>query len=189
MGPQKKGKQKQKQSRPTTNTLNESETTSSPTNTSKRGKITSYSLGPRGLAIVLVSIASIVLDCRYLGGHMFPAFDVDCPAGSRHPGYDVAFISQAVPAIVMAVYCGFRFRSWKVFVSFILFAAGFLGFVLLQDLHHHVSPELVAAHWFETAKAIGIKVCDNTQINFSIWFFIFMFQQKFARDRVTSSGG
>jgi len=150
-----------------------------PRNCNTAATKTVYCLGIRGILIMLASIVSIAIDCRYLGGLMLPAVGVACPAGSRHPGYDIAFALQATAAIVVAIVCLFKFRSWKAFLSFGLFLVGFLGFVLLQDLHHHLSSAITDTHWFESVKEIGIKICDNTQINFSIWFFVFMFQHKF----------
>jgi len=146
--------------------------------TDSKPKIRDFTLGPRGLIIMLLSIASIAADCRYLGGLVFPIFGVECAAGSRHPGYDVAFVSQALAAVLMAVYCLIRYRSARAILSFGLFFVGFIGFVALQDLHHHVSPAIAETHWFESVKEIGIKLCDNTQINFSIWFFVYMFRKQ-----------
>lgn len=153
----------------------------SPRSAPSATRMSAYHLGIRGLAIMIASIASIAIDCRYLGGIVFPAVGVQCDAGSRHPGYDVAFAAQAIAAIVMAVYCLIRHRSPKALAAFVMFFVGFVGFVVLQDLHHHLSPALTEQHWFESIKEIGIKVCDNTQINFSIWFFVFMFQHKHKR--------
>lgn len=153
---------------------------------SKKTNVLSYNLGARGLIILIISIASIILDCRYLGGHMFPFFGVECASGSRHPGYDVAFFANAIPAVVLAVVCALFFRHWKVYLCFGLFLVGFIGFMGLQDLHHHLSPDITDSHWFESVKEIGIKLCDNTQINFSIWFFVYMFQLKNSGARAAS---
>lgn len=145
-------------------------------------KTTAYFLGIRGLIIMLVSIVSIALDCRYLGGLIFPTLGIQCSPGSRHPGYDVAFVVQAVAAVVMGVACLLCYRSKSALLAFLLFFAGFVGFVLLQDLHHHLSPDITQALWFESVKEIGIKLCDNTQICFSIWFFVYMFQRKHKKE-------
>jgi len=153
-----------------------------PPNCNKPANKTTYCLGIRGMLIMLASIVSIGIDCRYLGGLIFPVVGVACPAGSRHPGYDVAFALQAAAAIVMAIACLCKYRTWKAFLSFGLFLVGFLGFVLLQDLHHHLASAITETHWFETVKEVGIKICDNTQINFSIWFFVFMFQHKYKSE-------
>lgn len=161
----------------------------SPRSASVATKMSAYRLGVRGLLIMVASILSIAIDCRYLGGILFPAVGVQCDAGSRHPGYDVAFITQAIAAIGMAVYCLIRHRSPKALAAFGMFFAGFVGFVVLQDLEHHLSPALTEQHWFESLKEIGIKVCDNTQINFSIWFFVYMFQHKHQRNRGDTDRG
>merc|ERR1712187_435777 len=150
-------------------------------------KMSTYRLGIRGLVIMLASVASIAIDCRYLGGIVFPAVGIQCDAGSRHPGYDVAFALQAFLSIVVAVYCWSMHRSPKALASFVMFFFGFVGFVGLQDLDHHLSTELTNQHWFESANEIGIKICDNTQINFSIWFFVYMFQHKHQRNREAKS--
>lgn len=125
-------------------------------------------LGPAGPTWRAVVIMSLSIASYFL------AFAFDDP----NTGFYLAFGPQVAGAIIMCVLCFRRYRSAAAARALVMWVSACGCFLLLNVL-----PGLPPV-----VKTALIQVCDNTQIHFSIRFFVCMFRMKHGGEMHQGAG-
>lgn len=119
--------------------------------------------GLRAAIIMSISIASIGL--KYL---VVPA----------KVGYVIALVPQVLGAFSMCIYCIRQYYSQQAMRALCFFLLASMAFLVLHVIDGLLPAALTGAAGYETGKLFIITLCDNSQIHFSIRFFVEMFRTK-----------
>ena len=107
------------------------------------------------------------------------------PPAEQEIGFLIAFLPQVAGAIIMCCLCFRRFRSAAAAKALIVWVTACMFFLVLSAV------DVGDSFALQTARTIAVQLCDNTQIHFSIRFFVCMFRVKHSREpheEVTEEG-
>ena len=117
--------------------------------------------GIRALILMTLSIGSYFLSFAF---------------ADPETGFMIIFLPQVAAAIIMCAICLYRYRSIAAGRALAVWVSACACFLVLSA----ISTDGTFAG--ETARTLAVQVCDNTQIHFSIRFFVCMFRTKNARE-------
>jgi len=124
-------------------------------------------LGPAGSGLRAVVIMTLSIASYFL------TFAFDDP----NIGFYIAFAPQCAAAILMCVICFCRYRSAAAARALVMWVSA-CGVFLVLNMVTGLPPVL---------QTCLIQLCDNTQIHFSIRFFVCMFRMKHGGEDVSKS--